>query len=200
MADMKAAFHAVRAHLIGEKNRLAKVATGPAFEGWLNAEIALCLNDSTCIKHDHGEVIWPEKTKRDIVIVRADGKAGWVIEVKLIYPWRPSKIQESLDRLRTQVIGRSRTYADEKNARTRRSGFIFGVWLDMDSQPPSWDKKLTKQKFFRLFTERVLSTFPGKRGAGFKIQSRTPYYAVRKERPPGWYERATVGMMYVTAP
>jgi hypothetical protein len=191
MANMKAAFHAINARLKSKKRHMALIGLGPSFEGWANAEMGVILTRE--LSGSRGEYLHGEKTKRDLVICRADGKAGWVIEVKLVYPWRRSKMTVPLERLCLQVEGRSRHYKDE-DLRTRRSGIVFGVWISPPEESGYWDPKLkTASQFFKRLRECVLEQFDED---GFAIQHRNFYRPVSRVRVQG--RTVTIGMTYVT--
>jgi hypothetical protein len=182
-----------------KKRQVAMVASGPAFEGWLNAEIGVVLNSANgALDFDKGEYLWGEKTKRDLVICRADHSAGWVIEVKLVYPWPRSKMRAPVLRLREQVDPKwSDRYADE-DERTQRAGIIFGVFLEPPPKNGAWAAGITRTRFFSELKETVHEVFPHGFKDRFAIQHQDFYYPVKQVTPAGWDETATVGMMYVT--
>jgi hypothetical protein len=182
---------------------MARVATGPAFEGWLNAEIGVILNERQCVDDRKGEYLWAEKTKRDLVIckpaedlVKAD-VAGWVIEVKLVYPWPPSKMLSTLRRLREQVSPPAgKTYADE-DKKTRRAGIIFGVWFQPRPEKSAWAASTTRKAFFSILKAGIVDVFPHGPRDPFAIQHLNFYYPINQLQQAGW-ETVSVGMMYVT--
>lgn len=199
MANLKTAFHSINGALRDPSKRqhMAKVATGPAFEGWLNAEIGVVLNSSKgSLDFEKGEYLWSEKTKRDLVICRPDGSAGWVIEVKLVYPWPPSKMQAPLERLKAQVAPK-KTYDDEDD-RTQRAGIIFGVWFEPSPDNGAWAAEINRLRFFSGLKVMAHKIFPHGASDPFAIQHKDFYYPLREVTPTGWDETVTVGMMYVT--
>jgi hypothetical protein len=206
MANLKTAFHAINRALSDPKKRehMSKVATGPAFEGWLNAEIGVVLNtDNGAVNVEQGEYLSSENTKRDLVIFRpaamsAKPQAGWVIEVKLVYPWPPSKMIAPLVRLREQVDPKKSDMYEDEDERTQRAGVIFGVWFDAPYKNRFWEAGMDRHRFYSTLKRTVHDIFPHRPSDRFAIQHQHFYYPIKQFTPPGWDETVTIGMTYVT--